>query len=132
MARKIWGGMMDKNVVEQELARVLSAISNHADGVTLNDIIGTLGPPLSRRTLQRRLQQLKDNKLIFTMGRSRGTHYFVTQTDKETVDLTGEGYIKLTSAGDEIRQKISKPIKERQAVTYHREFLLGYVPNKTF
>src|SRR5690349_9155536 len=43
-----------------------------------------------------------------------------------------QGYIKLSAAGEEVRQAISQPFKNRKNVGYNPDFLYDYIPNQTF
>ncbi len=113
------------------------------EGVSVDEIGGEPEIDLPRRTLQRRLAKLVEERRLTIDGRGRGSRYRIPQIEgtirPSTGTLTNEGhtpsaetYIRISSEGETIKQAVRSPIQERQPVGYNREFLDGYRPNETF
>lgn len=117
----------------QELNEILNIIARHNQGAILLDILDSIKTPLLKRTLQRRLQHLRDSSLIFSRGQGRATRYFIKSIAAPvSLKLTKEGYISLSTEADRVRQQISKPINKRKVVSYNHDFLYDYVPNQSY
>ena len=123
---------MSKNRNAEELQQILTIISNNPNGITLEDIFSALNTKIQKRTLQRRLTRLKTQNLIVSQGQARATRYYPANQQKEFVDLAAQGYIKISSAGESIKNALSQPISARLEAKYNPEFLSDYQPNKTF
>ena len=130
------------------------------EGCSLLEISERLGGELTRRTLQRRLQQLAEAQNIQKLGRARATYYkfvHVYQLNRPSQDsILREDPIPYnapqepkppnasTSAKDELSgpdySKVARdvvnivraPQETRKSVGYRREFLDSYQPNKTY
>jgi len=108
---------------------ILSIIAQYKDGATLQEISESMAPPPLKRTLQRRLKDLKERGLVITQGQGRLTRYFVSLAKEEKIELSIYGELPLSTKGEAVRQIISKPLKERKQVNYNQDFLLNYIPN---
>lgn len=133
---------MSKEILESELAAIVSAVSRHIDGADVEDIRKGLPFKLPPRTLQRRLTRLNDNGSIKSIGSGKGKRYYplaiprhdssqdqsttVTDTDSSDVGLP------LSAAAREIRSIIRLPLSARRPVGYDASFLSSYEPNRTF
>jgi fido (protein-threonine AMPylation protein) len=117
--------MSKKKVSEHELDTILQAISLFPDGCSLEKIITSLELPLTRRTLQRRLDFLAKNNLLQIDGQTRGRLYRLRQKKIGAI-------ISFSSEGLLIQNKITAPLQTRPYVSYNREFLDKYRPNETF
>jgi hypothetical protein len=121
--------------------RILTAISANPEGVTLTDLVRRLEKHLSRRSLQRRLAELINKKLIASSGATKTQKYRIAPVEvtiveslqpKDTVDATVERYVPLSKEGEEVRNLVRLPITLRTPVGYARDFLSAYEPNKTY
>jgi fido (protein-threonine AMPylation protein) len=117
--------MSKKKVSEHELDTILRTISLFPDGCSLEKIITSLELPLTRRTLQRRLDFLAKNNLLQIDGQTRGRLYRLRQKQIGAI-------ISLSSEGLLIQNKITAPLQTRPYASYNREFLDKYRPNETF
>lgn len=133
---------MPKQISEQELEPVLRAASKFPDGGSIENIAAALEKKLPRRTLQRRLALLIEQKRLAVNGRARGSRYKLIPARVEIAVPSGELelkgyapeveiYVPVSAAGQEIKQRVRAPIQERQPVGYNRTFLDAYKPNET-
>ena len=133
---------MPKLVPPRELDAVLRAVAGFPEGVSIEDVKSTLGIELPRRTLQRRLAQLIEQKRLIVTGRGRGSRYTISPTGVEVhvppgeITIKGyaprvEIYIPISPEGEIIKQAVRGPIQNRRPVGYNRAFLDAYRPNDT-
>src|SRR3989304_707711 len=91
----------------------------------------------ARRTLQRRLALLVEQKRLTIEGRGRGIRYRITANKIEghliLPALRAEGhietYVPISPEGEEIRKCVREPIQNRRPVGYNRSFIDAYRPN---
>jgi len=129
---------MSKNVSHTEPNAVRNIIADIPDGIAIDELSRKL-PNIPRRTLQRRLSKLVNDKLVIREGKGPSTRYLLsdiqasTQADSnhelETTQV--EDYIPVSPEGEALRNAIRKPIQSRAPVGYNRDFLADYIPNKT-
>lgn len=119
--------MSKKKISQNEFDTVLEAIARFPEGAMLEQIMKTLRPALSRRTLQRRLILLLKNNLLYVEGQTSARRY---RLSVEKAVSTNE--ILLSSTALSIQKQISGPIQTRRHVSYNREFLDQYRPNETY
>lgn len=131
---------MPKRIPAHELNAVLQAVGRFPEGGGIEEISGVLDGNLSRRTLQRRLALLVEQKSITVAGRARASRYrLAVVSGAVTGELPavmgvahGEAYVPLSPEGHEIKRAVREPIQNRRPVGYNRAFLDGYRPNHTF
>ena len=131
---------MPKRIPQNELDAVQQAVGGFLEGAGIEEISKALSIQLPRRTLQRRLALLVEQKRIIIEGRARSSRYrlpvitgqgHAEQTSQKTAGR-GEIYIPLSPEGEAIRQAVREPIQNRRPVGYNQAFLDSYHPNKTF
>ncbi|MCL4690478.1 MAG: Fic family protein [Burkholderiales bacterium] len=131
---------MPKKLPEDLTNKIEDEIARHPDGVGMDDLHAALADIVSRRTLQRRLGELVEQKHVDTEGRGRGLRYRrrpkniaveITEQAHATDEIGGETYIPVSSAGREVLDYVRQPVQGRKPVGYNREFLEGYRPNET-
>jgi hypothetical protein len=99
-----------------------------------------MGAVVPRRTLQRRLAALVEERRLVAVGQGRSLRYRVPSitlpgtpdTPAPAVQETPEIYIPLSPEGREVRSYVRRPRHERGPVGYRVEFLEGYQPNHTY
>ena len=131
---------MPKHIPQDELDKIQNVVAGFPAGAGVEEINRALTGKFSRRTLQRRLALLVEQKRIIVEGRARASRYRLPvisgyghaeqNFQKETG--VGEGYVPLSTEGKAIREAIRKPIQFRHPVGYNRSFLDSYRPNETF
>ena len=125
---------MPKFISQNDIYTIQNLLSGRPDGFRIGEIETLLklqGINLNRRTLQRRLIQLKQNGKIITSGLGRATRY-IAVSDEKYVFNDNDKDIFLSEDAKVVINEISKPVSTRKPVSYHRKFIDDYKPNKTF
>lgn len=112
---------------------LLASLQNTHDGLTLGQLL-ELHSGLSRRTAQRWLAQLVDQKQLIAVGEARARRYLVHQVG---VDAAAEedifpSYIPLSANSRDVLTYIDQPLEARKPIGYQRDFLDAYIPNQTW
>lgn len=131
---------MPKRISQKVLDAVIQAVADFPEGAGIEEIIRALDGRVPRRTLQRRLALLVEQKRIIVEGRARASRYRLSvitcdaQPILPSIKLSGYGevYIPISPEGEAIRQAVREPVQNRSPVGYNRAFLDSYHPNKTF
>lgn len=130
---------MPKRISQNDLSMIIEAVAAFPEGAGIEEIEATLkGKVSSRRTLQRRLATLVEQKELIVEGHARARRYrlpLITAEVHGTLAVQGtvdvEPYVPLSSQGKSIKQAIHQPIQNRNPVGYNRAFLDSYRPNVT-
>ena len=127
---------MPKKITSEELDLIVQAIAQFTEGAGIEALFKDGNLPLTRRTLQRRLAQLLENKRLVTEGEGRALKYRIAPTTGELhvnllpkVKAYGETYVPLSPEGQEIKKHIQRPRQSRRPVSYNPSFLEAYIPN---
>lgn len=129
-----------RNKVPEDLsARIETEISRHPDGIGIDGLHAALAGSISRRTLQRRLQELVSEQSVTTLGKGRGLRYRrpkvaeadITEQVHASDETSAEIYVPVSPAGEEVRDYVRQPIQRRAPTGYERSFLEAYLPNET-
>jgi hypothetical protein len=132
---------MPKIIQPQELDRIFGLVSQHPDGIGVEALAKILDDEVSRRTLQRRLAMLIEQKRIVSQGSGRSLRYrlapkiieaFTAEQATASYQLAAEIQIPLSAEAERIRAHIRQPRQQRQPVSYRIEFLEQYQPNVSF
>ncbi len=97
-----------------------------------------VGKTIPRRTLQRRLALLLEQKVIRTDGEGRALKYRLAPVSAEasivapalTMQATAEAYVPLSPEAEEIKAYVRQPRQQRTPVSYQMAFLEQYHPNQ--
>ncbi len=121
-------------------AKVLSQINAIKDvlrqsalkGATLEEIQSTIKVEIPHRTLQRRLEYLRNAGAVTSSGDTLSTRYYLA-TSPIKVEETGTNgsVLPLSEEGQHILSLVYLPEQQRTPVGYNREFLELYQPNIT-
>lgn len=127
---------MPKRISNQELDAIVAFVASRQEGAQISDILEGLPTGLEKRTLQRRLALLVEQKRLTADGTGKGRRYRASAGANlnlaAKVEARAEAYIPLSPAGNETKQAIRSPLQSRQPVGYQREFLGKYQPNQTY
>ena len=128
---------MPLKISKEEFDSILQAIARHPAGASISELMET--PELThfkKRTLQRRLDQLIDEKRLNPRGEGRGRRYVIretpertSETEKPSLSTTDRDW--LSPEAREIRAAITRPQSLRTPVGYRATFLDSYIPNET-
>ncbi|MEA1933145.1 MAG: Fic family protein [Thermodesulfobacteriota bacterium] len=136
---------MSRIVPAEELDLIERVISEHPEGLGISALEKALAnhlPDINRRTLQRRLKRLQEDRRIITEGESialvykRGPGVVLTVEPGKFKISGGEAeiykYIPVSKEGGIIRDLVRQPLMQRKPVGYQRPFLEEYEPGVTF
>lgn len=128
---------MPKIVSPKEFEQIVDLIGQHPEGVGMETLLRLAGGGIPRRTLQRRLAFLLEQKRIQTDGDGRSIKYRpapITGTvylESATGQVAGEAYVLVSPEGEEIKTYVRQPRQQRSPVSYQIGFLEQYRPNQT-
>ncbi|CAK8720626.1 hypothetical protein KKHLCK_09820 [Candidatus Electrothrix laxa] len=128
---------MSRLIPAEELDTIVRVLAEHPQGLGISALGKALLshlPHINRRTLQRRLKQLLEDKRVITEGESISLRYkpapaLVTPAANT---VPGDSYIPVSSEGGIIKELVRQPLIQRKPVGYHRSFLEEYEPGRTF
>jgi len=111
-------------------ARIEAEIARHPNGIGIDGLHATLTDIVSRRTLQRRVGELADQKRIAPTGKGRGLRYRQSRSSKPVSPSKftrrmrpARGLHSCLSEGEEIKAYVRQPRQQRKPVSYKNEFL---------
>ncbi len=131
---------------EKEYRVIKDSVGRLAGNAAVADLLALSEIGFSRRTLQRRLDELCQRGELIAEGAGRGRRYrvagvpvkdsagvdFPIFVESEVVEYQAQPTGWLSPEGRELRRAVRLPIKERMPVGYDPSFLQTYRPNKTF
>jgi len=121
------------------LDRIIHLIAQYPDGIGVAGLAQALGAEIKRRTLQRRLATLIEQKRVISEGEGRALKYRLAPNvgpanlvaPSPTLQAGGEVYIPTSSEGEQIKAYVRQPRQQRKPVSYTNEFLEQYRPNQS-
>lgn len=130
---------MPKKLTDDLNERIEAEIARYIEGVGIDALHVALAEIVSRRTLQRRLANLADQKRVFVSGKGPGLRYRQSQiiyarTHEPALITASPGTevdIPVSPEGEEIRRYVRQPRQQRAPVSYKQSFLEQYTPNST-
>ena len=134
---------MPKLIPQNELDEVQEAVAGFPESAAIEEVRGALTIKMPRRTLQRRLALLVEQKRLSVEGQGRGRRYRLSSRDVVVSPPPGKLTIKrhapqveiyppISPEAETIKQAVREPIQNRNPVGYNRAFLDDYRPNDTF
>jgi hypothetical protein len=146
---------MPKKIDISELNELRTLISNRLEGASVGELMKLDSISNSRRTLQRRIEELLEKEEITSKGEGRGRRYygnmqildnsvpryFKPQLGNDTLELNEDpaGFetnrsdqIDLSPESQELKKLIHRPLAMREPIGYQAEFLISYIPNQTY
>lgn len=132
---------MPKKLPEDLNVLIAFEIARHRAGIGIDDLHAALTDIVSRRTLQRRLSEMAEQKHISAMGRGKARLYRAlgtvdvyasrAETGESGEETRFEIYVPISSEGEEVLGYVRQPVQRRKPVGYDRSFLEMYRPNET-
>jgi Fic family protein len=115
------------------MSDLFSSIQASSTGLSLAELLG-LHPEVARRTAQRQIQKLIEEKQIVAVGEGRARRYFARELNGAATSTPIDGFpsfIPISADSRDIVTYIDSPLEARKPVGYQRDFLDAYQPNKT-
>lgn len=129
-------------IPDRELTDLLRVIAVRFRSASVKDLMAIPQLGYTKRTLQRRLDQLVTEGKLIPTGAGRARRYFVPEKEPEPEKYGGvvmeepvvyrTGNEWMSSDARDIRRTMQLPIFERMPVGYQGSFLESYQPNQTF
>lgn len=116
--------------LQEQLSAIKRVLSQYPDGASIEEIRAGAGLDLTIRTMQRRMDQLQAQGVVYASGSSRSTRYFLNDTGASTLPSEDmDVAIPLSAQAKNILVAMSKPIVQRKPIGFNRSFLEQYRPN---
>ena len=110
---------------------LLKKIQTSSQEFTLTELLRN-HPEVSRRSLQRWINQWVTQGLVQTYGQGRARRY-QTKSDKKSASRdVFPSFIPISPDSEDILAYIEQPLASRKSVPYQAEFLYSYLPNQTY
>ena len=130
---------MPKIVSTQQLDQIVELIALYPAGIGMEGLAQIVDANVPRRTLQRRIATLIEQKRIRAEGEGRAIKYLlapisasIDATDgADVMTATVELYVLASPEGEEIKKYVRQPRQQRKPVSYQIGFLEQYRPNQT-
>ena len=110
---------------------LLDIIGRFPEGASLEEVVLGLTQPVSRRTVQRWLSLLIKEGRLISVGMTRSRRYKLSENYGEQI-FKNDTSIPIAPESEKIRMHLIQPVQFRRPVSYRREFLEKYQPNRTF
>jgi hypothetical protein len=125
-----------KIVTQSDLDHLIAEIAKHPDGIGVDALLNAL-QGTARRTLQRRLATLVQQRRLIPLGSGRALRYQAKPTtatasiteSADTLQASAESYVPTSAEGEEIKGYVRRPLQQRRPVAYDIAFLEAYTPN---
>lgn len=119
--------------IEQQKEDITSLLGKFPEGLSRGQISEELGFFINDKTLQRRLAALIADDKVTRTGIKKGTRYHSLPLRKET---DGEHLKDITTTvfspqSQKILKFLNTPLYSREKVSYNRDFLDAYTPNRS-
>lgn len=118
------------NKFKKETEALVKIVKSHPNGISIEELLCVMNDTTPRRTVQYRLSTLVKSGILKIERRGRNSKYYTNEIS-ENKPAVPTFRIPLSHDGKEVRKKISAPIQLRKHISYRREFLDSYEPNKT-
>lgn len=119
---------MAKPEPKKHLDEVVEIVAQYPEGASLQMIAARFGPTAARRTLQTWLKKLVEQERLMVEGTRKVAKYFAVKKPTSEIEQT----FQLSEEAKEVQQLVSRPEAARTPVSYRRQFLDSYSPNKTY
>jgi len=118
---------------QSEIEEILAILEKNPEGLSTSQISELIGYSVNYKTLQRRLVGLSDDGLILKVGEKKARKYYpVNVSKKENIGHLTDGTHEIFSPESQnILKFLDTPPHGRPKMSYNRDFLDSYAPNKT-
>jgi Fic family protein len=118
---------------QKEIEKIVAILEKGSEGLSRGQIADILKFSINSKTLQRRLASLVDAGLVLKLGdRKAARYYLVREGQKENKGQVRDNSHEIFSLKSQNALSfLDIPFYSREKVSYNRDFLDNYVPNKT-
>ncbi len=118
---------------QKEADKIMAILEKNPDGLSRGQILEMMNLPLNSKTLQRRLSRLAGSGLILKRGEKKATKYYpgkLSQKENKR-QIRDKKHEIFSQKSQSVLEFLDTPLHAREKVSYNRDFLNSYVPNKT-
>jgi Fic family protein len=118
---------------QREVETILAVLEQNPEGLSISKISEFIGFSFNYKTLQRRLVSLSNAGLIRKMGDKKARKYFPVNVSKkeDNGQIKDKSHGIFSSKSQEFLKFLDTPLHAREKMSYNRDFLDSYAPNKT-
>jgi len=118
---------------QREIEEILAILEKNPEGLSTSQISELIGFSSNSKTLQRRLSSLSDAGLILKMGEKKARKYYPSNMSKKQHNghLTDTPHEIFSPKSQKTLKFLDTPLHAREKMSYNRDFLDSYAPNKT-
>lgn len=118
---------------QREMEEILAILEKNPEGLSTRQISELIGFSRNYKTLQRRLSSLSDTGLILKMGEKKARKYYPSNMFKKQNNghLTDTPHDIFSPKSQKTLKFLDAPLHTREKMSYNRDFLDSYAPNKT-
>jgi len=124
---------MNQLSITQQLSSIWEILKHQFEyGASLEEISAVMPISLEKRTLQRRLDLLKEQGAIKVVGKTKSTRYVATAVHYRPAPKLAEPHtarVELSGPASLTLHSVSQPIEQRYPVSSNNFFLEAYRPN---
>lgn len=119
--------------IEQQNEEIINLLSKNPGGLSRGQISESLSFTINYKTLQRRLAALSNEDRIARKGERKATRYHPLEASIETnIGHLKDKSTNIFSPREQEKLKfLDTPLHAREKMSYNRDFLDRYTPNKT-
>lgn len=118
---------------QREADEIITILERNPEGLSRGQISENVTFSINSKTLQRRLASLADAGLILKKGEKKATKYYPAKvSQKENKGHTGiKAHEIFSLKSQNVLKFLDTHLYAREKMSYNRDFLDSYVPNKT-
>ena len=119
---------------QREIEEILAILKNNPEGLSTSQISELIGFSRHYKTLQRRLVGMSDDGCIRKVGEKKARKYYpinLSQKKDNNGHLTDNTHEIFSSESQNTLKFLDTPTHGRPKMSYNRDFLDSYAPNKT-
>ncbi len=119
-------------VIERQNEEIITLLGEYPQGLSRGQISEKLSFVIKDKTLQRRLAALIDDGRVIRTGEKKGTRYHSLPIHEETdrSHLKDISTSVFSSQSQKTLEFLNIPLHARERMSYNRDFLDSYVPNR--
>ena len=118
---------------QREIEEILAILEKNPEGLSTSQISELIGFSCNYKRLQRRLVGMADDGLILKVGEKKARKYYPANASKKdnSGHLTNNAHEIFSPESQNILKFLDTPPHGRPKMSYNRDFLDSYDPNKT-
>lgn len=118
---------------QKEIDEIIAILEKNPEGLSRGKISENISFSINSKTLQRRLSSLVDTGLLLKKGDRKATKYYPAKVfQKENKgQIRDKAHEIFNQKSQNVLKFLDTPLHAREKMSYNRDFLDSYAPNKT-